>query len=121
MVEFAVVMPVMFLLIVGSVDICNAIYLKQFITEVSYQGTMEGSRPGATEERIEAVLDSFLEARGIKNGSVSIAGLNGQAYDSLSEGEYFEVVVNGSSQPLFAGAVSNAMIDLEGRSVSARQ
>lgn len=121
LVELAFVLPVMFIVILGSVDVCNHIFSKQFLTEVSYQGALEGTNAGITESELRDSITAHLAGRNASNATIMTQGINGTPFDLLERGEMFEVVIelaasDSGSQPII---VRN--IDLRGRSVGLRQ
>ena len=44
-VELAVCLPVLVLIIMGSIEACNLTFLKQKLTEAAYQGAMVATQP----------------------------------------------------------------------------
>ena len=77
----------MFLVIMGSVDICNNIFIKQFLTEVTYQGALEGTISSVSETEVIDSVRSHLEARGIENAAISVQGVESTSYDLVEPGE----------------------------------
>ena len=73
-VELAICLPVLSLVIFGSIEMCNVIHLKQTLTEVGYVGALVGSQPRATEVEIVQRVQTVLAARNIAGASVSVDG-----------------------------------------------
>jgi Flp pilus assembly protein TadG len=71
LVELAVCLPVLMILILGSIEATGAIFVRQALTTAAYEAAREASRTGATTatatERGQAVLD----ARRIQNSTIS--------------------------------------------------
>lgn len=121
LIEFVFILPVMLLVILGSVDICNNIFVKQFMTEVSYQGAIEGSDAGISEADLHQSINAYLAARNIGNATIATQGIDGTPYDDVIRGEMFEVVVSLASIDRESSPVIIQFIDLNARSVGVRQ
>ncbi|MCA9158160.1 MAG: pilus assembly protein [Planctomycetales bacterium] len=93
MVEFAVALPLLFLVIFGSIQACNAIFTQQFITEVSYQGAMAASRPNVVRSSVISEMQQLIDARGISSATYDLVGIGGTSFDLLVPGDVFKVVV----------------------------
>lgn len=119
--EFAVILPVMFVVILGSVDVCNNIFVKQFLTEVSYQGAIEGADAGVTEVELVQSINAYLSARNVGDATVTVQGISGTAFDDLLQGEMFEVIVDMASIDRESSPVIVQYVDLSARSVGVRQ
>ena len=91
--ELAICLPVLTLVIFGSIEMCNVMHLKQTLIEASYEGALVGSQPRATEAEILQRVQTVLTARNIAGANVSIDA-NGPSFDSLSAGELFTVHVD---------------------------
>ena len=95
-VELAICIPVLSLVIFGSIELCSVIHLKQTLTEASYMGALIGSQPGATESKIVERVEADLLARNIVGATVSVGGADdGQTnFDVLDPGIIFTVHVD---------------------------
>ena len=91
-VEFAMVMPVLFVLIYGSIEASNLLYLQQAITETAYDGALRASRPGATDADVQADLAALLEARGITADSIEV-GDSVNLIEDVPPGATFSVFI----------------------------
>ena len=89
-VELAVCLPVLILIILGSIESCNYIFLKQALTEAAYQGSLAAIKPGATSSDVRDSIQGILDARNISSTTITIA--NGQ-YSILSSGDEFAITV----------------------------
>jgi Flp pilus assembly protein TadG len=71
-VEFAVMLPVMILLVFGSIEMANGIFLKQAISVSAYEGARAGARSGGTEAEVRSRISEVLTSRGIDSQTVTI-------------------------------------------------
>jgi len=91
-VELALVMPVLFVLIYGSIEASNLLYLQQAITETAYDGALRASRPGATDADVKAEIEALLEARGITPALIEVGDSVNQI-EYVPAGEVFTVFI----------------------------
>jgi Flp pilus assembly protein TadG len=71
-VEFAVMLPVMILLVFGAIEMANGIFLKQAISVSAYEGARAGARSGGTEADVTSRISEVLTSRGIDSQTVTI-------------------------------------------------
>ena len=71
-VEMALCLPLIMLMIFGTIEACTMIFLKQSLTIASYEGAREALEPGATAAEVESVINQILSDRQIQSGSVRI-------------------------------------------------
>jgi Flp pilus assembly protein TadG len=95
-VEFALVLPVLIALIVGIVESCNLIYVKQSLTISAYEGARAAIVKGMTQTDIEARTDQVLSDRKIKNTTILISP---NPPSSASYGNYITVRVQATYGP----------------------
>lgn len=67
-VELAVCLPVLSLLVFGSMQACDMIYLKHGLTTAAYEGSLEASRPDATTASVQSRVEQVLTLRGVESG-----------------------------------------------------
>ena len=72
-VEFALVLPVLIALVVGIVESCNLIYVKQSLTVSAYEGSRAAIVKGMSLTDIEARSNQVLSDRRISNATVLIS------------------------------------------------
>ena len=121
MMEFVAVLPVMFLVILGSVDVCNNIFVQQFLTDVSYQGTLEGAEAGVSEEVLHDSISAYLTARDIGEATIITRGTDGTAFEDVDRGEAFEVIVSLAAVDRSSSPVIFQYFDLTALCVGLRQ
>jgi Flp pilus assembly protein TadG len=70
LVELAVCLPVLMVLILGSIEATGAIFVRQALTTAAYEAAREASRTGATNSSAAARGQAVLDARRIQNSSI---------------------------------------------------
>ncbi len=70
--ELAVCLPVLTLVVFGSIQACNLIYLKHGCVTAAYEGTLELAKSNASSASILTRAEQVLSARGIRAASVRI-------------------------------------------------
>ena len=73
MVEMAVCLPLLLLISFGGIETANAIFLKQIVSQVAYEGARLAAIPDTTEAEILKRCNDFISARRIKGATVSIS------------------------------------------------
>lgn len=69
-VEFAVCLPIIMLLILGSIEATSAIFLRQALTTGAYEGIREAVRTSATTTDATARAQAVLTARQIRSSNI---------------------------------------------------
>ncbi|NND98378.1 MAG: pilus assembly protein [Pirellulaceae bacterium] len=75
-VEFAVCLPVLVLLVFGSIEASSFIFLKQSLNVAAYECTREAIRSGSTSQSAIDQAENILLARDVQGFDVNI--LNGE-------------------------------------------
>lgn len=96
-VELAICLPLLFLLVIGTIEVNNSIFLKQTLTSAVHDGALTGLRMNATEQEIKDRVETILNARGVSDFELSLETESGTAFSQLSKGEAFTVVVGAST------------------------
>ncbi len=71
-IELAVILPLISLIIFGSVEVCSQIHTKQAIESAAYECARVAISAGATNEDIEAKMNQILSARNITGGELKM-------------------------------------------------
>ncbi|MFV0444771.1 MAG: TadE/TadG family type IV pilus assembly protein [Planctomycetaceae bacterium] len=71
-VEFALVAPLAFLIIFGSVEFARLNMLLNSMENAAYEGARRGIVPGATVANVEDAAEQILQAVGAVNATVSV-------------------------------------------------
>jgi len=77
-VELAICLPVLSLIMFGSLQATNLIFLQHATTAAAYEGSLELAKTNATNSSVEARIQQVLDAREVINSSIAIlpAGTN---------------------------------------------
>ena len=112
-VECAFCIPVVMLIMFGTLETCSGVFLKETLTVTAYEGCRVGVRRRATRTDVINECNAVLAARGVTGATVSVTPAD---FSTLSALDPISVTVsaptNGNSTYIF-----NFMAD---RSVSAR-
>lgn len=70
--ELAVCLPLIVLVVFGSIQACGLIYLKHSATSAAYEATLELARQNATNSSVIARAEQVLTALNITGGTIEI-------------------------------------------------
>ena len=76
MVEFAVISPVLIVLILGIIEFGRMVMMQQIITNASREGARRAIVEDATASEVQQVVDEYLAKTGISDGSVTVTPAN---------------------------------------------
>lgn len=110
--ELAVCLPIVVLMVIGTIEACSALFLKQSLTAAAYEGVRTAIAPASTSTTIQAACNQILADRKIKNATVTI---NPTAFTNLKPGDYVAVTVS-------APCASNSLVPVtfyRGRTLTA--
>lgn len=65
-VEFAICLPALIALTIGTIDICSMLFLKESIKLAAYEGARRGVGRGRTNDDVIARVQQFLDERNIQ-------------------------------------------------------
>lgn len=80
-VELAVCLPLLALLVFGSLQAANLIYLRHAVISAAYEGTLELSRPDATGDSITTRVEQVLAMHEVTSSKTTVS----PGGDSLSK------------------------------------
>ncbi len=92
--EFAVCLPVIVLLVLGMIETCSMVFLKQSLSVAAYEGAHMAVKPGATADDVRATCNSILLDRRVNAATVQVTPSD---IVSTPEGEYMEIRVTAPS------------------------
>ncbi len=71
-VETAIVLPIAVMVVFGSIELADGVFLKQSLSVAAYEGARAATRTGGTSEEAIQRIQDVLANKGIENGSISI-------------------------------------------------
>jgi Flp pilus assembly protein TadG len=89
--EFAVCLPIIVLLVLGTIEACSMVFLKQALAVAAYEGARTAIIPGATVDQVKAASIQVLKDRNIDGGVVTVKPTN---IDALNPGDFVDVTVS---------------------------
>jgi len=94
-VEFAIVAPVFFLLVLGMIEFGRLVMTQQLITNASREGARQAILDGGTCESVTAEVDDFLTGSGIAGAEVGfeVNDVTTSDLDSIGYGDPVTVTV----------------------------
>ncbi len=103
-VELAVCLPMLAVLVFGSIQACDLIFLKHAVTAAAYEGTLELVRPDSTTAKVQTRVEQVLDLRNVTDYTVTIRP-NGVNLAETAAGTPITVVVtaNVSSNLMLSG------------------
>ena len=102
-VELALIFPVLVLIVFGSIEANNAIYLQQVLTEVAYQGALEGVDVSATEQDVIDRMQDYVDETSFTGVTFNVVGTDGTDFDNLVPGDSFRVTVTAPYESMSIG------------------
>ncbi len=79
-VELAVLIPVLFTVAFGTLEVCNRMYLRQTASVAAYEGARLAARRTITQTQVESRCLDLLNGRRVVGGTVTVTpGNNGLA------------------------------------------
>lgn len=93
-VELATCLPIFFLLLFGSIEACNMVFLKQVLTASAYEAAREAIEPEATTIGAKQRAHDVLTSRSISAYAVTLSPSN---IEDLNPGETIRVSVSASA------------------------
>lgn len=90
-VELAVCLPIIVMLVFGSIETCNMIFLRQALNASAYEGIRVAVGPDATNQEVIDRCQAVLDARKVKGTKITI---NRRNVARVSPGRPIRVVVS---------------------------
>ncbi len=87
-VELAIVLPVMLILVLGTIEVCQRIFLRQSALLVAYEGARLASRSITSSDDVTERCNTMLQQRRVVGGTVTITPENLLA---LAPGDQFQI------------------------------
>ncbi|MGD9856164.1 MAG: TadE/TadG family type IV pilus assembly protein [Planctomycetaceae bacterium] len=90
-VEFAVCLPVLVLVVFGSIEACTMVFLKESLTVAAYEGSRLALQPTATEADVITRCQEVLTDRKVQAATVQ---LTPSVLSSVPGGDSIEILVS---------------------------
>ncbi len=87
-VELAVCLPVILTLVLGTIEVCTMVFLKQSLTIAAYEGARVAISQNATNDRVLAACNQILTDRKVRNARIRLTPSD---ISSAAEGSYIVV------------------------------
>ena len=103
--EFAFVLPILFLVLAGSYELCRANIIMHTCESAAYEGARMGIVPGATATKTGAAAQSILDTFDIQNATITtVPAVITNETDSVSVTIEVDYSENSILIPQFIGA-----------------
>ena len=70
--EFAVCLPLLMILFIGTIEACTMTYLKQTLSVAAYEGARKALQFGATDTIVAGSANAILTSRNVQGGTVTV-------------------------------------------------
>ena len=90
-VECAVVLPVFVLLLLGTMEACSMIFLRQSVELAAYESARAAVLPQTTLVNVQSAGAALLTARNVKNFSITVSPTN---FQSAAYGTFIQVTAS---------------------------
>lgn len=94
--ELAVCLPIIVLLVLGTIEACTMVFLKQSLTVASYEGVRTALVKGATSSDVKTACQQILKDRNIDGAIVTVSPDN---IPALNPGDLVDVIVTAPCGP----------------------
>lgn len=92
--EFAVCLPVIVLLVLGMIETCSMVFLKQSLAVAAYEGAHMAVKPGATSADVRTTCQSILADRQVNGATIQISP---GSVASIPAGDYMTIRITAPS------------------------
>ncbi|HAC89792.1 MAG TPA: pilus assembly protein TadE [Planctomycetaceae bacterium] len=83
--ELAITLPILVLIVLGTIEVCSMIFLQQGLRISAYEGARVALVPVSDSGNVQAACQQVLDDRRISSGSISVqpSNLDQQPYGSI--------------------------------------
>ncbi|MEM6364497.1 MAG: TadE family protein [Planctomycetota bacterium] len=99
LIEFAMILPLYFAIMMGTVETCRMIYLRQSVKMAAYESARWSITPGAKTDDCKAIAEFFLEQRRVHGATWSCS------HATLDDLQYGDVVKSTIRVPIDENAL----------------
>lgn len=89
--EFAVCLPVLVLIVLGMIECCTMIFLKQSLTAAAYEGIRAGLEQQADATDVRRASQQILTQRRVRGGTIAVSP---NSIPTVPTGQYLTVTVS---------------------------
>ena len=119
--ELLFVLPILILIIFGSIEATNLLHLQQAVTESAYDGAVRASRLGATQSQVQTNITDLLAARNIQATVIEV-GNGATPVENIPSGQLFNVFVKiDTASHLISPTMFANFTEIEVRMVARKQ
>ncbi len=93
-VEFAVCLPVVLLVVFGSIQAASMLFLRQATIQAAYEGVKVAIRDESTDEKVREAAQAVLDGRNLTGVTIDIQPSN---VETLDAGTVVDVIVSAPS------------------------
>ena len=90
-VEFAVCLPLIILIVFGSIEAASMLFLKQAMVQGAYEGVKTAIKPDSTNAEVTAAIDQMLAGRNLTGVQILIEP---SSIDGIDPGELVRITVS---------------------------
>ena len=112
-VELALILPLLFVMLFGSLEVCQRIFLRQSVVIVAYETARTASRQSSDTSSVMNMCLALLEQQGIVGGSVQVRdmthGVNN--LDTVATGDELRIRI---SVPWAENSFSRYVVQTQG-------
>lgn len=83
-IEFALVLPALIALTIGTIDVCSIMFLKESAVLAAYEGARRGVGRGRTNTDVVARVTEFLDERNIQYDAGSVVTTSSPGFESAA-------------------------------------
>ncbi len=83
-VELAICFPVLFILTIGTMDVCSMLFLKETVTMAAYEGARRGAARNRTNEHARDRVMEFLDERDVTYEAGSVVSFSTPDFNSAN-------------------------------------
>jgi Flp pilus assembly protein TadG len=92
-VEFAMVLPALLVLTLGTLDLCSMMFLKETVVLAAYEGARAGVNRGNTDADAVERVTEFLDERGVVHHGAGSVAISGASFDSADTLQHVTITV----------------------------
>ncbi|TWU59911.1 TadE-like protein [Rubripirellula tenax] len=93
-IEFAIVLPLLITLTLGTIDVCSVMFLKESAVLAAYEGARQGVGRGRTNTDVVNRVTEFLDERGVQYSAGSVCTFSTPGFESAATLQNVTVTVN---------------------------